>query len=123
LAAGAEIVCEKPLACSPVDLDRMIAAERRARGRITPVYQYRFAIEYRRRSASSMPTLPERPILSRLRLCFENVTFESALSACARRRPVANRAGAHDNAICARVRSRVERVFAARNAGSASSCA
>ena len=42
LEAGKEVVCEKPLACSLAEIDRMIAAERHARGRILPVYQYRF---------------------------------------------------------------------------------
>ncbi|HYZ39496.1 MAG TPA: Gfo/Idh/MocA family oxidoreductase [Stellaceae bacterium] len=42
LEAGKEVVCEKPLACSLAEIDRMIAAERQARGRILPVYQYRF---------------------------------------------------------------------------------
>lgn len=42
LEAGAEVVCEKPLACSLIEIDRMLAAEPHARGRIMPVYQYRF---------------------------------------------------------------------------------
>jgi len=42
LEAGKQVVCEKPLACSLAEIDRMIAAERPARGRILPVYQYRF---------------------------------------------------------------------------------
>jgi predicted dehydrogenase len=42
LAAGQEIVCEKPLAGSLADVDRLIAAERAARTRIMPVFQYRF---------------------------------------------------------------------------------
>ncbi|HEY3908479.1 MAG TPA: Gfo/Idh/MocA family oxidoreductase [Stellaceae bacterium] len=42
LNAGKEVVCEKPLACSLAEIDRMIVAERQARGRILPVYQYRF---------------------------------------------------------------------------------
>jgi predicted dehydrogenase len=42
LEAGKEVVCEKPLAGSLAEIDRMIVAERQARGRILPVYQYRF---------------------------------------------------------------------------------
>jgi predicted dehydrogenase len=42
LAAGKEVVCEKPLAGSLAEIDRVIAAERRALGRVMPVFQYRF---------------------------------------------------------------------------------
>jgi predicted dehydrogenase len=42
LAAGKEVVCEKPLAGSLADVDRLIAAERAATARIMPVFQYRF---------------------------------------------------------------------------------
>jgi predicted dehydrogenase len=42
LAAGKEVVCEKPLAGSLADVDRLIAAERGAKTRIMPVFQYRF---------------------------------------------------------------------------------
>src|SRR5216684_1366978 len=42
LAAGKEVVCEKPLAGSLADVDRLIAAERAAKTRIMPVFQYRF---------------------------------------------------------------------------------
>jgi len=42
LAAGKEVVCEKPLAGSLADVDRFIAAERAATTRIMPVFQYRF---------------------------------------------------------------------------------
>lgn len=42
LEAGKEVVCEKPLAGSLAEIDRIIEAERQARGRILPVYQYRF---------------------------------------------------------------------------------
>ena len=41
LAAGKEVVCEKPLAGSLADVDRLIAAERAATTRIMPVFQYR----------------------------------------------------------------------------------
>jgi predicted dehydrogenase len=42
LAAGKEVVCEKPLAGSLAEIDRIIAAEREAAGRVMPVFQYRF---------------------------------------------------------------------------------
>jgi predicted dehydrogenase len=123
LAAGAEIVCEKPLACSPVDLDRMIAAEQRARGRITPVYQYRFGNRVQKAKRIIDADIAGTPYIEPAASVLRKRHFRE----CAQRlRPATTRGkscGAHDNAICARVRSRVERVFAARNAGSASSCA
>ena len=42
LAAGKEIVCEKPLAGSVAEVDRVIAAEAEAAARVMPVFQYRF---------------------------------------------------------------------------------
>ncbi len=42
LAAGKEVVCEKPLAGSLAEIDRFIAAEAEAAGRVMPVFQYRF---------------------------------------------------------------------------------
>ena len=42
LAAGKEIVCEKPLAASLAEVDRVIAAEKEAVGRVMPIFQYRF---------------------------------------------------------------------------------
>src|SRR5215469_5905978 len=42
LAAGKHVVCEKPLAGSLAEVDRVIAAEAKARGRVMPVFQYRF---------------------------------------------------------------------------------
>lgn len=42
LSAGKEVVCEKPLAGSLAQIDRLIAAEQQASGRIMPVFQYRF---------------------------------------------------------------------------------
>jgi predicted dehydrogenase len=42
LAAGKEVICEKPLAGSLAEVDRLIAAEREAAGRVMPVFQYRF---------------------------------------------------------------------------------
>ncbi|HEU0156918.1 MAG TPA: Gfo/Idh/MocA family oxidoreductase, partial [Stellaceae bacterium] len=42
LAAGKEVVCEKPLAGSLADIDLLAAAERKAPGRVMPVFQYRY---------------------------------------------------------------------------------
>jgi predicted dehydrogenase len=42
LAAGKQVICEKPIAGSLADVDRLVAAEQRAPGRIMPIFQYRF---------------------------------------------------------------------------------
>src|SRR3984893_1340908 len=42
LAAGKQVVCEKPLAGSLAEVDRLIAAEKEAAGRVMPIFQYRF---------------------------------------------------------------------------------
>jgi predicted dehydrogenase len=42
LAAGKEIVCEKPLVGSLAEIDQVIAAEKAAAGRVMPIFQYRF---------------------------------------------------------------------------------
>jgi predicted dehydrogenase len=42
LSAGKEVVCEKPLGGSLAEIDRVIAAERVAAGRVMPIFQYRF---------------------------------------------------------------------------------
>ena len=42
LAAGKQVVCEKPLAGSLAQIDQVIAAERDSAGRILPIFQYRF---------------------------------------------------------------------------------
>jgi predicted dehydrogenase len=42
LEAGKEVVCEKPLAGSLAEIDRLIAAERQGTARILPVFQYRY---------------------------------------------------------------------------------
>jgi predicted dehydrogenase len=42
LAVGKEVVCEKPIVGSLAELDRIIAAEGRAAGRVMPIFQYRF---------------------------------------------------------------------------------
>jgi predicted dehydrogenase len=42
LSAGKEVVCEKPLVHSLAEIDRVIAAEKEAAGRVMPIFQYRF---------------------------------------------------------------------------------
>jgi predicted dehydrogenase len=42
LAAGKEVVCEKPLVGSLAEIDQVIAAEKAAVGRVMPIFQYRF---------------------------------------------------------------------------------
>jgi predicted dehydrogenase len=42
LAAGKHVICEKPLASSLREADDLIAAAARARGRMMPIFQYRF---------------------------------------------------------------------------------
>ncbi len=42
LAAGKEVVCEKPLAGSLAEVDKVIAAEKGAIGRVMPIFQYRY---------------------------------------------------------------------------------
>jgi predicted dehydrogenase len=42
LEAGLHVVCEKPLVGSLADVDRLIEAQRTARGRVMPIFQYRF---------------------------------------------------------------------------------
>src|SRR5207253_5268997 len=42
LSAGKEVVCEKPLVVSLAEIDRVIAAEQAAVGRVMPIFQYRF---------------------------------------------------------------------------------
>ena len=42
LEAGKEVVCEKPLAGSLADLDRVATAEKEAPRRVMPVFQYRY---------------------------------------------------------------------------------
>lgn len=42
LKAGKHVVCEKPLVGSLADVDTVIAAEQTSKGRLMPVFQYRF---------------------------------------------------------------------------------
>ncbi|WP_445678926.1 Gfo/Idh/MocA family protein [Radicibacter daui] len=42
LAAGKHVICEKPLAGSIADVDELIAAEKKSKGKLMPVFQYRY---------------------------------------------------------------------------------
>ncbi|HVW92905.1 MAG TPA: Gfo/Idh/MocA family oxidoreductase [Devosia sp.] len=42
LAAGKHVICEKPLVGSLAQADEVIAAEKQAKGRLMPVFQYRY---------------------------------------------------------------------------------
>jgi predicted dehydrogenase len=42
LAAGKEVICEKPLVGSLAEVDALAAAEAKARGRLMPIFQYRY---------------------------------------------------------------------------------
>jgi predicted dehydrogenase len=42
LEAGKHVICEKPLAASLRQVDELAAAARQARGRLMPIFQYRF---------------------------------------------------------------------------------
>ena len=42
LAAGKHVVCEKPLVGSLADVDAVIAAEKTAKGKLMPIFQYRY---------------------------------------------------------------------------------
>ncbi len=42
LAAGKHVICEKPLATSLAEIDRLERAEQASEGRLFPVFQYRF---------------------------------------------------------------------------------
>jgi predicted dehydrogenase len=48
LRAGKHVVCEKPLAGSLEEVDRLAALERESGRRICPIFQYRFGNGYRR---------------------------------------------------------------------------
>ncbi len=48
LAAGKNVVCEKPLVGSLADVDDVIAAEKTARGRVMPIFQYRWGTGFQK---------------------------------------------------------------------------
>jgi len=48
LAAGKHVVCEKPLVGSLTDVDDVVAAEKASRGRVMPIFQYRWGTGFRK---------------------------------------------------------------------------
>src|SRR5690606_18016634 len=42
LAAGKHVICEKPLVGSLKEIDEVIAAEKRSKGKLMPIFQYRY---------------------------------------------------------------------------------
>jgi predicted dehydrogenase len=48
LGAGKHVICEKPLVGSLADIDAVIAAEKTARGRVMPIFQYRWGTGFRK---------------------------------------------------------------------------
>ena len=48
LGAGKDVIAEKPLVGSLADADRVIAAERTARGRVMPIFQYRWGTGFQK---------------------------------------------------------------------------
>ncbi|MHB2170167.1 Gfo/Idh/MocA family protein [Alsobacter sp. R-9] len=48
LAAGKEVICEKPLVGSLRDVEEVTAAEKAARGRVMPIFQYRWGTGFRK---------------------------------------------------------------------------
>jgi predicted dehydrogenase len=64
LEAGKEVVCEKPLAGSLADIDRVIDAEKAAIGRVMPVFQYRFGNGLQKAKRIIDLGLAEKPYLA-----------------------------------------------------------
>lgn len=48
LAAGKNVVCEKPLVGSLSDVDDVVAAEKASRGSVMPIFQYRWGTGFRK---------------------------------------------------------------------------
>jgi predicted dehydrogenase len=64
LAAGKQVICEKPLVGSLADADQLIAAERSAKGRLLPVFQYRFGNGLQKAKHIIASGLAGKPILA-----------------------------------------------------------
>jgi predicted dehydrogenase len=64
LAAGKHVICEKPLVGSLAEIDEVIAAERRARGRLMPIFQYRFGDGLQRAKAIIDSGLAGKPYVA-----------------------------------------------------------
>ena len=64
LSAGKEVVCEKPLAGSLAEIDRIIAAETEAAGRVMPVFQYRYGNGLQKAKRIIEPGIAGKPYLA-----------------------------------------------------------
>ena len=66
LGAGKHVICEKPLATSVADVERIKAAAEQAGRRVFPVFQYRFGPAFDRLAALRDAGLMGRPIAAAL---------------------------------------------------------
>lgn len=64
LDAGKEVICEKPLAGSLADVDRLIAADAAARTRVMPIFQYRWGEGYDKARAIIAAGLAGKPYIA-----------------------------------------------------------
>lgn len=61
LAAGKHVVCEKPIAGSLAEIDRLIAAEAASPQTVMPIFQYRWGTGYQKALALARAGLTGRP--------------------------------------------------------------
>ncbi|MBM7066843.1 Gfo/Idh/MocA family protein [Actibacterium sp. 188UL27-1] len=66
LGAGKHVVCEKPIACSLCDVDRLEAAAARAGKQVFPVFQYRYGPAMAQLRALMAAELTGRPFVATL---------------------------------------------------------
>jgi predicted dehydrogenase len=71
LAAGKNVVCEKPIVGSLSDIDSVIAAERTARGRVLPIFQYRYGNGVQKAKHIIARGIAGRPYLASAETCWK----------------------------------------------------
>lgn len=64
LDAGKHVICEKPLAGSLAEVDRLIAADAKAKTRIMPIFQYRWGEGYDKARAIVAAGLAGKPYIA-----------------------------------------------------------